>query len=180
MKVSTTLCGLVASVVVVASQSCTDCGSSITPLFRMFSVNTVDHFYTNGASEVIAAATDDDYGLEGVASGVFPSQQGCSVQFLRLNNPTVFDHFYTINTNEAAIFEQNGYTLEGNAGYINASPNCSTVTIPLLRFFNPAAIDHFYTTSEEEGQAFTSQGYVSQGIAGYVPLPGVIVNQDLC
>ncbi|KAF7363689.1 hypothetical protein MSAN_01026600 [Mycena sanguinolenta] len=173
---------LVAPVVAQTCNSGSICGSSSSPFYRLNTLSPVsDHFYTMSSTEYIDTLirTDISTVAEGVAAGIFATQEGATVPLLRLyNNQPYNDHVYTIDANEAAALEAEGYGLEGTAGYVYSEQVCSAV--PLYRSYNSELGDHFFTTSLDEHNTFLGDGYVDQGIACYVPVAGVVPSQDVC
>ncbi|KAF8205401.1 hypothetical protein K438DRAFT_1757372 [Mycena galopus ATCC 62051] len=163
----------------VAAQTCGAdvCGTTVVPFWRSFSSGAVDHFYTASTTEFINAANDFSYFPEGVATGVFDSQEGASSPLYRLNNVVLQDHFYTTNWTEVGEFNATGYTYEGIAAWVYTDAICGSH--PLFRLFNPAEEDHFYTTSGPEVQVFLSQGYQSQGVAAFVPTAGIVTDDTV-
>ncbi|EED80875.1 predicted protein [Postia placenta Mad-698-R] len=95
------------------------------------------------------------------------SDPSLALKFLRAYNPSIMDHFYTIDPFEMDRFVPGlGYESQGDAGWI--FPTQTGVTIPLYRMHSQT--DHFYTTDEAEMKLATAHGtYVLQGIAG-IPL----------
>ncbi|MCC5601121.1 hypothetical protein [Nostoc favosum] len=86
--------------------------------------------------------------------------------FYRYYNPSIGDHFYTVNFAELGN-GNGGYISEGIAAYISTQQDPGT--IPLYRAYSGSATDHFYTTNLSElVAAGGSSGYVYEGVAGYI------------
>ncbi|KAF7343161.1 hypothetical protein MVEN_01746900 [Mycena venus] len=185
MKSALTCC-LLALVSAVTAQTCFDstCGAVITPLYRTYSADNDDHFYTNDASELVFVPnTASTYTPQGVAAGVFATQQGASVPLFRMFSVNPWDHFYTTDEQEVEEFGLIGYNLEGIAAYVYGDQICGSV--PLFRLVHGVNVsgpgfgsDHFYTRLER--QVALATGYTDQGIAAYVPIPGVVDGNALC
>ena len=82
------------------------------------------------------------------------------------DNRSQANHFYTTSEEEKAAAEANGYTYEGQAGFIFTSDADSLA--PLYRLNNPDKLDHLYTTSEAERDEAEAAGYIYEGIQGYL------------
>ncbi len=93
----------------------------------------------------------------------FPNWYGTTALF-RYWNPSLGDHFYTINFN--FLKDGNyGWGIERIAGF-TYNPQLPA-TVPLYRYWNPSSGDHFYTTNFNElGNG--AQGYAFENIEGYV------------
>ncbi|KAJ7817791.1 hypothetical protein B0H13DRAFT_1606113, partial [Mycena leptocephala] len=121
------------------------CGTSIVPLYRMYSGANFDHFYTTSASEVITAVENDGYVLEGVSAAVFPTQQGTTLPLYRLHSAGTHDHFYTSIANDRDFLTtNNGYKWEGTAALVYTTQICGR--LPLYRLYAASHVDHFYTS----------------------------------
>ncbi|RXW13428.1 hypothetical protein EST38_g12424 [Candolleomyces aberdarensis] len=83
-------------------------------------------------------------------------------------NPTITDHFYTINVTEYEIFASTkGYLKDGIAGYVFAEPQPNTEA--LFRLWTPEFGDHFYTSSVFERNHVLKDGqYKDEGVACYL------------
>jgi hypothetical protein len=88
-----------------------------------------------------------------------------AVAWSRYWNPTITDHFYTIDRDDAgaAFF---GYRYETSEGSL--FPDQETGTVPLFQYFcGDARGDHFYTIDALESELVASTGCDYEGIAGY-------------
>lgn len=89
-----------------------------------------------------------------------------AVTFLRANNGSTPDHFYTTNVAELTNAVISGsYKLEGTACRIFKGQE--PYTVPLFRLYNGQ--DHLYTISIDERESIIkNNGYTSEGVAGYI------------
>eukprot|EP00298_Acanthocystis_sp_HF-20_P017674 c21803_g1_i3.p1 GENE.c21803_g1_i3~~c21803_g1_i3.p1 ORF type:complete len:1064 (-),score=458.95 c21803_g1_i3:71-3262(-) len=156
---------------------------NVRPLYRYYSSQLRDHFYTSSSGElgVISSGIMAKYSFvsEGLAGLVWINQIPGTVPLYRYYNPRHVDHFYTTNPNEIATTTPGakgryGYICEGNVGFVFTQGN--DLTVPLYRYWNPSRVDHFYTTNEKEIGTTTPGtrgigGYYSEGIAGHIVSP---------
>jgi Repeat of unknown function (DUF5648) len=131
------------------------------------------HLYTISNGERDRALNQLCFLDEGVACYVFDAPQTvqtmASVQtreLYRLFNPGNGDHFYTADATERDNAANNGYQLEGVAGYLFDSQVSGTV--PLYRLLNLGNGDHFYTADATESDNAANNGYQLEGVAGYL------------
>ncbi|RDB19060.1 hypothetical protein Hypma_014302 [Hypsizygus marmoreus] len=89
-----------------------------TPLFRLYSSSATDHFYTTDLGERNNAIRSLGYTDEGLAGWVYTTAICGSVPLYRLYSAQGTDHFYTTSANERDSAAQNGYSVEGVAGYV--------------------------------------------------------------
>ncbi|KAH7703711.1 hypothetical protein AAVH_29116 [Aphelenchoides avenae] len=106
------------------------------PVYRLWQAKMNDHFYTTNATERDEAIRDQAYRDEGVAGYVFiastveplcPCPEARPLYRLfkegSLLNYTVYDHFYTLNATEKALFvSEYGYNDEGIAACTFSPP----------------------------------------------------------
>ncbi|KAH7694740.1 hypothetical protein AAVH_38209, partial [Aphelenchoides avenae] len=102
------------------------------PLYRLWQTGMNDHFYTTNATERDEAIRLQAYRDEGIAGYVFSAsavEPLCPCSKARplyrlfkegsLQNYTAYDHFYTLNATEKALFiSEHGYSDEGLAACI--------------------------------------------------------------
>ncbi|MFW0862443.1 MAG: peptidoglycan DD-metalloendopeptidase family protein [Candidatus Komeilibacteria bacterium] len=82
-----------------------------------------------------------------------------------LFNPSLGDHFYTMNTSEVNQAESSmGYSNHG-AKYKWSTSSYGT-GVAIYRLWNGS--DHFYTTSETERDNCVASGYTNEGVVGYL------------
>lgn len=139
------------------------------PIYRAFSDQTQDHFYTTNFEEWRRATTQGGFRAEGIAGYILEDGEAPNaVALQRFVNPSTGDHFYTTNENERQRLSDpnSGYRHEGIAGYVLSQPAAGTV--PLLRMVHPGRNDHFYTTSQNERQQALQNGYQDEGQVGFV------------
>lgn len=137
-----------------------------------------DHFYTTDLREFRNTVNRLPYRFETIACYVRPPDESSSefVPLFRLWNHSLWDHFYTIDSDERArAVDKFGYIAEGSACLVWRSHNLRTV--PLRRFFHSQRHDHFYTIHNEEAEAALRLGYIEEPNACHVsdgPTPGAI------
>jgi hypothetical protein len=83
-------------------------------------------------------------------------------------NPTIGDHFYTIDINEIGQYPTNGYTFEGVAFRVFDTQEPGTT--PLFRYYNFQVGDHFYTADWNE-LGYGNFGWYFEKVEGYVYPP---------
>lgn len=94
------------------------------------------------------------------------------VPLYRLWNPTINDHFYTMNVDEWTqkkdlIANISGYNQEFIAGYVYRNPVAGTS--PLYRLWWPAITDHYYLMDQAIRDALVQFfGLVGEGTAGNI------------
>ena len=100
-------------------------------------------------------------------------RQSCgvtTVQFFRLDNPSISDHFYSAGSIEIAeAVSHLGYHIEGVAATVLQAASPAPNTVPFYRAYSGAGGDHFYTIDIDEFEAATSSGgYSAEGVAANV------------
>ncbi|KAJ3900373.1 hypothetical protein F5879DRAFT_422871 [Lentinula edodes] len=104
------------------------------PLFRLYNENSTDHFYTMSSDELpemMARGWAYDTAPNHTAGYVYPFSICGAAPIYRLFNPTITDHFYTMDIAECqSAAKDNGYQDQGIAGFaILPSANGSVVKI---------------------------------------------------
>ncbi|KAJ3987920.1 hypothetical protein F5890DRAFT_1583782 [Lentinula detonsa] len=165
----------VALVLADPTSSCADTSSLIT-LFRAYSGNASDHFYTTNVSELDNdALLGGTYTFEGEATFLWSTSQPSTIPLFRLYNQDFVDHFYTMSSDEVLEMIDEGWAYDNTpnhtAGYVYPYSICGAA--PIYRLFNPESVDHFYTMNIAESQDAMKDGYQDQGIAGFAMLPSV-------
>ncbi|KAJ3799050.1 hypothetical protein GGU11DRAFT_778534 [Lentinula aff. detonsa] len=165
----------VALVLADPTSSCADTSSLIT-LFRTYSGNASDHFYTTNVSELDNdALLGGTYTFEGEATFLWSTSQPSTIPLFRLYNQDFVDHFYTMSSDEVLEMIDQGWAYDNTpnhtAGYVYPYSICGAA--PIYRLFNPESVDHFYTMNIAESQDAMKDGYQDQGIAGFAMLPSV-------
>lgn len=108
-----------------------------TPLYRLASTTTIDHFYTASSTERDSAVKNAGYVDEGVACYLFGSQMAGTEPLYRAFSPKSGDHFYTGSLAEKNNAVANlGYQDEGVVGYVFSTP--ASGTTPLYRMLRTA------------------------------------------
>jgi hypothetical protein len=111
------------------------------------------------------------YSAEGITGYIFPTQETQTVPLYRSYQPSVFDHFYTVDKAESDnSVTKLGYSYEGITGYV-FSPSGSSCpgAAPWYRAYQATIYDHFYTMSApERDNAVANLGYSNEGIAAYI------------
>lgn len=145
------------------NNSCNDPNytARFSPIYRQWSPDLVDHFYTNSSIE-----TASGYTSEKSFGSLINSQQLSTVPLYRYWSDSLSDHFYSTSS-----VTPPGYVSEGIVGYIFVSQVPGSM--PLYRSFryiagSPANGDHLYTTSLAERDSAAQIGYTFEGIEGYV------------
>ncbi|KIM36035.1 hypothetical protein M413DRAFT_428128, partial [Hebeloma cylindrosporum] len=82
------------------SPACADPHKAV-PLYRAYSQDARDHFYTTDKAEMDRATSSLGYTAEGITGYIFPTQQAQTVPLYRSYQPTVLDHFYTVDKAES-------------------------------------------------------------------------------
>jgi hypothetical protein len=144
----------------------------LTPVFRTYNSSITDNFYTINASQSL-----DSIRLGYTAQGMpfylerFP--QPTTSPFLRYwKGAPQLDHVYLTNNypDELSLVLSQGYTPEGNEGYIHTQQVPGSVALYRMSKFNGNTNDlvHYYATSSLEAQDLMAQGWNYDHIAGYV------------
>ncbi len=136
------------------------------PLYRFWSGELGDHFYTTNEIEKTVVEKGRIYRFERIEAHILAKQKTGTQALHRFWNPRLNDHFYTANQQEAEILKNdNNWRYEGVIGYVHTSQTENTV--PIYRFFNPKINDHFYTISEN-AKKNPPGDWLYKGVAGYV------------
>ncbi|KZT71845.1 hypothetical protein DAEQUDRAFT_665103, partial [Daedalea quercina L-15889] len=85
---------------------------STTLLYRLYSLNKTDHFYTDNA------IPHSDYRDQGTSAYVFETQVCGSILLYRLYSSSAMDHFYTTSETQRENALKDGYSDEGIACYV--------------------------------------------------------------
>ncbi len=117
------------------------------PLFRYWSAECTDHFYTTDINELGPNGTNS-WIYEGVQCYVYSYQRSGTLPLYRYWSMDGGDHFYTTNLNELGPEGSNGWIFEGIQCYVYPDPQHDTS--PLYRYNFSLVGDHFYTTSMME------------------------------
>ncbi len=129
------------------------------PAFRLYTLNSGEHFYTLNAHER-DVLTSLGWAAEGI--GWNAPNEGTPVY--RLYNPNAGDHHYTMNISERDMLVRVGWVDEG-IGW-RSDPACS---VPVWREYNPNARAgaHNFTSSRNEHLTLVRKGWHGEGIAWY-------------
>jgi hypothetical protein len=113
------------------------------------------------------------FSAEGITGYIFPTQEAQTVPLYRSYQPSILDHFYTVDKAESDnAVAKLGYVYEGITGYVfpPSGSDCRGAA-PWYRAYNPTITDHFYTMSAPEmDNAVANLGYSREGIAAYLLL----------
>jgi hypothetical protein len=139
-----------------------------TPLYRLYSPGTGDHFYTTSAIERDDAIATYGYQDEGTACHVFSRQAADTTPLYRLLKPASSDHFYTTSAAERDnAIRSYGYQTEGTACFVYAAAVDGST--PLYRLLSDSTGDHFYTTNpSERDYAIAHYNYRNENVACHV------------
>lgn len=142
--------------------------ANISPVFRLYNVNTGEHFYTASETEY-KALQRVGWNDEGVGWYVEP---GVGNPVYRVYNPNAKggDHYYTMSKGEAEILVNLGWKWDNDgmpAFYSNGK-------VPLYVEYNPNAESgaHNYTTSLSENNYLLDIGWQEGNVAWYVAQSG--------
>lgn len=147
-----------------------DTGGSIA-LYRMYNMNSGEHFYTANASERDHLY---DLGWEYEGTGWYAPERS-SVPVYRLYNPNAGDHHYTMNAKERDHLKSVGWKDEGVCWYSDEKE-----TVPLYRQYNPNARAgaHNYTTSANEKNYLIANGWRDENIGWYGTVAGQGISRE--
>lgn len=144
----------------------------ISPLYRYYSENRQDSFYTTNANDV-GVTRPGDLGKNGyVANGsechIYKNQVNKSLPLHRYYSEDQSDHFYTTDSEEIGTTTlgetgNHGYEYEGIEGY--CFEDFMEGTIPLYRYWNMDITNHLYTCDVNE---VAPDGYEYEGIACFM------------
>jgi C1A family cysteine protease len=138
------------------------------PLYRYWSGEGADHFYTTDWSEL----ENGRYGwnFERVECYLLSAHVPGTVPLYRYWAAEGADHFYTTDRNELGSGRY-GWVFERIAGHVY--PSALPGTVPLYRYWNGDAVDHFYTTNWTELES-GRDGWTFEWIQCYVcPTPNL-------
>jgi len=144
-------------------------GVSSVGLYRLYNIQTGEHFYTADYAEAFALR-GTNYVIEGVEGSIFRENFYNSIPLYRLYNSSTDRHFYTTSDVELAIVIKQGFMLERREGYLASttdSPSGATLA-NLYRLYNRITNDHFYTKNPSEADAAAQSGYTREGSMGYI------------
>ncbi|KAJ4482024.1 hypothetical protein J3R30DRAFT_2113935 [Lentinula aciculospora] len=136
------------------------------PLFRLYNQKFTDHFYTMASDEILEMINEGwtyDAAPNHTAGYVYPFSVCGAAPIYRLFNPTVVDHFYTMNIAESQVAVQDGYQEQGIAGFaILPSANGGIVDNSAVPYFLPSTI---VASPEAQASATTSSSCVNNANA---------------
>jgi len=138
------------------------------PIYRAFSSEYDDYFYTK---DILEITDKDEYTDEGIKFYLYDGYGISGTRpFYRLYSKSQKDHFYTVGVDENNTLNSisaQGYEYEDVLGYMFSSQVLGTV--PLYRLYNRDLKNHIYTTSSLESKNLNlSNGYSYENIEGYV------------
>ncbi len=138
----------------------------LSPLYRGYSSDDTDHFYTTNPVER-DAMPDSGYTYEKVEAYISNRAFEGGVPLHRLYNSTTKSHYYTTSDTERdTVLANPDWEDEKEAGYVY--PNHADYLVPMYHLYSATADDHFYTISEfERSNAIESFGYQDMGVAFY-------------
>lgn len=128
--------------------------SGSVPMYRLYNLNTGEHFYTASVKERNYLASSG-WNYEGV--GWIAPASGSPVY--RLYNRNAGDHHYTVSVKERNYLIGTGWKYEGIGWYSGGN-------IPVYRQYNSHAVSgsHNYTTDKSENDSLVRAGWRSEGI----------------
>ncbi len=136
--------------------------AGLTPLYRYWSHNATDHFYTTNWSEL--GSGGGGYVLQETQCYLYPTHKSGTVPLHRFWSTSRKDHVYTTDRNEYGR-SGDGYAYEGIVGYAYAAAHPKA--LPLYRYWSASRTDHLFTNSKSEGA--NAAGYVLQKTTCWVP-----------
>ena len=137
------------------------------PLFRGYSCDDSDHFYTTDIVERNNKLLTYGYTYEKIEAYISNAPFCNGVPLYRLYHETRKSHYYTTSNDEKEGKILEGFIYEGITGYVYQEP--SEYMVPMYHLYNSIWDDHFYTISEfERDNATDNLGFVDEGIVGYV------------
>ncbi|KAJ3932312.1 MAG: hypothetical protein NXY57DRAFT_1003491 [Lentinula lateritia] len=114
------------------------------PLFRLYNENSTDHFYTMSSDELPEMMDNGwayDTAPNHTAGYVYPYSICGAAPIYRLFNPTIVDHFYTMDVAESQNAVKTGYQDQGIAGFaILPAANGNVVQSSAVPYLLPSAI----------------------------------------
>lgn len=134
-------------------------GSAVVEMYRLYNLNTGEHFYTLDAKEKDSLLRSG-WQYEGIG---WYAPDSSNTPVYRLYNRNASDHHYTADVQERDSLIKAGWQYEGVGWYSDDAKR-----IPLYRQYNPKARQagaHNYTTSQEENDVLCSLGWKHEGIA---------------
>lgn len=137
----------------------TDCRG---PLYRYFSSNQSNHYYTTEFTDLGRGALTYQYTW--IECHIYNYQADYTIPLYRYWNNNVKDHYYTVDFNELGN-GKNGYTYQRIEGYAYLVQLAGT--IPLYKYYHAQGTDHFYTVDWGE-LGSGKDGFVYLGVACYV------------
>lgn len=142
-------------------------------MYRLYNINTGEHFYTSSLTEKDALVTVG-WSYEGI--GWTAPSTGAPVY--RLFNPNSDDHHYTMSGSETDFLVSIGWTNEGIAWYSSTE---ATNQVPLYRLFNPneKTATHHYTLNLNEKSNLQALGWKDEGIGWYGINPNTVEDTTL-
>jgi len=138
--------------------------SGAVDVYRWWSSEGGDHFYTTDPEGELAPASAYGYVPEGVAFALWLTPDDGRVPLYRWFSSSRVDHFYTTAAS-GELAPGADYSSEGILGYVYPEPVPGTV--PLHRWWHTSILDHFYTI-DPDGEVGPMLGYGYEGIEAYV------------
>ncbi|KAJ4465467.1 hypothetical protein C8R41DRAFT_97863 [Lentinula lateritia] len=130
------------------------------PLFRLYNENSTDHFYTMSSDELpemMARGWAYDTAPNHTAGYVYPFSICGAAPIYRLFNPTITDHFYTMDIAECqSAVKDNGYQDQGIAGFA-ILPSANGSVVKIVASAVPNLLPSTVTASPESQSAVLAQ-----------------------
>ncbi|KAJ7731884.1 hypothetical protein B0H16DRAFT_1381701 [Mycena metata] len=145
------------------------CGnaSDAVPLYLASSSAFADNLYDTTVVDISNNVHDGVYTFEGVVASVFITQELSTVPLFQQFNPSIVDHFYTIDPVERDNALSAGYLDNGIAGFVYPSQICGST--PFFGLFAASVVEHYYTTNTTTRASMLATGkWSDEGITAYV------------
>lgn len=158
----------------------------VKPLYRLFSPNTRNTFFTSSWDEVKHYQNlgyNLDYGKKHYLQGyVFTEEQPNTVPLLRLYKSSNSNTFFTTSYKEAETYKKKGYKPDhGTTNYILGyvyKEYKGEYTLPIYRMYKGSISNTFMTTNYDEAVQYLNEGYNwDKGTTNYIQ--GYIIDSDI-
>lgn len=141
--------------------------SDVVPLYLASNTVYADNLYDTEVADITFNVANNGYTFDGVAASVFVTQELSTVPLFRQWNPSIADHFYTIDPVERDSALSAGYLDNGLAGFVYPSQICGST--PFFGLYAASVVEHYYTTNATTRASLLATGkWSDEGITAYV------------